>query len=259
MIRSCLTLLFSYCCACFILLCSVAMASSAIPAPSKLTIVVDNFPPYLNQHNPEQGVLSQLAQAAFSSQGITTELQFKPWNAIPELVKNADHVGLMWFKTADLERDWLFSEPVMHLRQMAIITTALTDRPTRLDQLQQLRVGVTQGHVYGARFSQLKTSLALTEALSDYLTLKNLLMGKVDVVLMDPIVAHQLLQKMPASQHALVYLPDLILTDQPTYLVCSRNYLPCHQTIQQFNLGLALQQSNGLERRLFGFGVTSLP
>jgi polar amino acid transport system substrate-binding protein len=224
-----------------------------------LTLVVDNYPPYIDEQMPAQGVLTELVVAAFQSQGISTQLQFKPWQHIRQAAAAPQHASFLWFKDKDLEQNWLFSAPIVQLRQLLITTEAQSFNPERLDQLREYRLGVTQGHFYGAQFEAQKSSFRLFPVVSDYQNLQQLLQGKVDYILMDPIVTHQLLQSFSQQTVKLRFLSKPVLTAKPAYLVCSRNYLPCHGMIQQFNHGLALQQQNGLERRLFGFGVTLLP
>ncbi len=245
----------------FTALSSGAFAQTEKPAAvgNSLTLVVDNYPPYIDEQLPGQGLLTELVVAAFQSQGIATSLQFKPWQHIRKAATAPQHASFLWFKEQELEQDWLFSEPVVQLRQMLMSRASQTLLPERLDQLREFRLGVTQGYYYGSQFEALKPELRLTTAVSDYQNLMLLVQGKVDFILIDPIVAHQLSQSFPQQTVKLRLLSKPLLTAKPAYLVCSRNYLPCHGIIQQFNRGLALQQQNGLQRRLFGVGVTSLP
>ena len=82
--------------------------------PTKsLTLVVDNYPPYIDEQMSGQGVLTQLVVAAFQSQGIATQLQFKPWHHIQQAAAVPHHASFLWFKDKDLEQDWLFSAPIV--------------------------------------------------------------------------------------------------------------------------------------------------
>lgn len=238
-----------------------AIAETEGPAAegNSLTLVVDNYPPYIDEQLPGQGLLTELVVAAFQSQGITTRLQFKPWQHIRKAATAPQHASFLWFKEQELEQDWLFSDPVVQLRQVLISQASQALQPERLDQLRPYRIGVTQGYYYGPQFEALKPEFRLTTAVSDYQSLLLLVQGHVDFILMDPIVAHQLSQSFPQQTVKLRVLSKPVLTAKPAYLVCSRNYLPCHGIIQQFNRGLALQQKNGQQRRLLGVGVTSLP
>jgi polar amino acid transport system substrate-binding protein len=238
---------------------SVTTEGKAEHASQSLTLVVDNYPPYIDEQMPGQGVLTELVVAALQSQGISSKLQFSTWQHIRQAAAEPHYASFLWFKDKELEQDWLFSEPIVELRQVFISTAALTFEPERLDQLREYRLGLTDGHFYGAQFEAQKSTFRLSTVVSDYQNLQQLLQGQVDFILMDPIVAHQLVQSLPQQTVKLRYLSKPLLTAKPAYLVCSRNYLPCHGIIQQFNRGLALQQQNGLERRLFGFGVTLLP
>lgn len=220
-----------------------------------LTLVVDNYPPYIDELAPELGVLSHLVQHAFQQAGVATTLSFQPWPKVPVVAAQPNHASFLWFKTAELEQNWLFSEPIVELRQMIIATDRLKADFRRFDEFRPYRIGVTKGYFYGPDFSAHRQDFQLTEAVSDYASLQNLLAGRVDVVLMDPIVAQLMWQQLPAKSPKLRFLPKPLLTAQPAYLVCSRNFLPCHEVIQSFNQALQQLQQSGTDLTIFGFGV----
>jgi polar amino acid transport system substrate-binding protein len=222
-----------------------------------LTLVVDNYPPYIDELAQPQGVLTQLVQQSFQSSGVTTELQFLPWQSVPLAAEKANTASFLWFKSTKLEQDWLFSDALVDIKQQLIGRTGQHFEPKRWDELRPYRVGITASYFYGVEFEQAKADLQLEVAVSDYISLQNLLSGKVDYVLMDPVVAHQLLQQMPVSTAKVRYLSKPALTAQRAYLVCSRNYLPCVDIIRKFNLGLARQRKAGLDLQLFGTGVAT--
>lgn len=233
----------------------LAASTSSAPAAPTLTLVVDNYPPYIDELTESQGVLSELVSRAFTNAGLQTQLSFLPWPRVPEAAAQANHASFLWFKTPELEQNWLFSEPIVELRQVLITTTKFQANLSRLDEFRAYRLGVTKGYFYGAEFTAQRRDFRLTEAVSDYASLQNLLAGRVDVVLMDPIVAKQMWQQLPDQTVKLRYLSKPLLTAQPAYLVCSRNFLPCHAVIQSFNQALLQLQQSGVEQQILGFGV----
>lgn len=222
-----------------------------------LTLVVDNYPPYIDELAQPQGVLTQLVQQSFQSSGVVTELQFLPWQSVPAAAEKANTASFLWFKSTKLEQDWLFSDALVDIKQQLIGRTEQNFEPKRWDELRPYRLGVTANYFYGVEFDRARADLKLEVAVSDYVSLQNLLSGKVDYVLMDPVVAHQLLQQMPSPTAKVRYLSKPSLTAQRAYLVCSRNYLPCVDIIRKFNLGLAMQRKAGLDQQLFGTGVAT--
>lgn len=228
---------------------------SAENTTSTLTLVVDNYPPYIDELAPEQGVLSQLVKQAFATAKIPVTISFQPWPKVPSEAAQAEHASFLWFKTPELEQDWLFSDPIVELRQMLVATNDFQAEIHRFDQLRSYRLGVTKGYFYGPAFAAARSDFRLTEAISDYASLQNLLAKRVDVVLMDPIVAQLMWQQLPVKNTKLRFLPKPLLTAQPAYLVCSRNFLPCHAVIQRFNQALLQLQQTGADLQIFGFGV----
>lgn len=222
---------------------------------SVLTLVVDNYPPYIDELAPEQGLLSQFVKQVFERAGMATELSFQPWPKVPVVSAQANHASFLWFKTPELEQDWLFSEPIVELRQMFISTKQFSNKLQRFDEYRPYRLGVTKGYFYGPEFAAQRKDFRLTEAVSDYASLQNLLAGRVDVVLMDPLVAQLMWQQLPVRTAELKFLSKPLLTVQPAYLVCSRNFLPCHAVIKSFNLALLQLQQSGADQQIFGFGV----
>ena len=234
---------------------SPASGSPSEKTTSVLTLVVDNYPPYIDELSPEQGVLSQLVKQAFATAGVATTLSFQPWPKVPVVAAQSGYASFLWFKTPELEQDWLFSEPIVELRQMLITTTDFKAELKRFDEFRPYRLGVTKGYFYGPEFAAVRADFRLTEAVSDYASLQNLLAGRVDFVLMDPIVAQLMWQQLPVKAAKLRFLAKPLLTAQPAYLVCSRNFLPCHAVIQSFNQALLQLQQTGADLQIFGFGV----
>ncbi|OBP15295.1 hypothetical protein A5320_07950 [Rheinheimera sp. SA_1] len=251
--------LFLLCC-CWMIQAADAAAPAITAAKSAttnsvLTLVVDNYPPYIDELAPEQGVLSQLVIQAFASAGVATELSFQPWPKVPVEAAQANRASFLWFKTPELEQNWIFSEPIVELRQMLVTTSQFESNLQRFDELRPYRIGSTKGHFYGSEFAAQRKDFRLTEAVSDYASLQNLLAGRVDVILMDPIVAQLMWQQLPPKTAKLKFLSKPLLTAQPAYLVCSRNFLPCFAVIQSFNQALLQLQQTGADLQIFGFGV----
>ncbi len=231
-----------------------AAATPSVAAPT-LTLVVDNYPPYIDELADNQGLLSELVRQVFTTAGIATELSFLPWPRVPEAAAQANRASFLWFKTAELEQNWLFSEPIVELRQVLISTSAMKAELSRFDEFRAYRLGVTKGYFYGASFAAQRQDFRLTEAVSDYASLQNLLAGRVDFVVMDPIIARLMWQQLPGKTAPLRYLQKPLVTAQPAYLVCSRNFLPCHAVIQSFNQALLQLQQSGTDLQILGFGV----
>jgi len=235
---------------------AVLCLQSAAASEQPLTLVVDSYPPYIDELAEPQGVLTQLVQQAFQSSGVATKVQFMPWQNVPKAAQQSNTASFLWFRTIELEQDWLFSDALVDIKQQLIGRVEQDFSPERWDELRPYRLGVTANYFYGAEFDAIRGELTLETAVSDYISLQNLLSGKVDFVLMDPVVAHQLLQQMPTPTAKVRYLSKPDLTAQRAYLVCSRNYLPCSDIIRKFNQGLARQRKAGLDQKLLGAGVT---
>ncbi len=214
-------------------------ASQTFAESASVNIVVDDFPPYINQAS-SQGVVTNIVKEAFALQQLEVSVEFKPWAEVEEAVDYDKKLSFMWSKTAERKQKWSYSEPVYVNKQVLVAKKQSNVFWRRLDELRRYNIGVTSHYNYGVQFENYRRYLNLTDSVSDYLSLKKLVKGKVDTVLIEQLKAQYLISFFPEStRQQLEILTHASVDTSNSYLICSKHYAKCSQLIQTFNKGLA--------------------
>lgn len=222
-----------------LLLVFVFPATANKPVKETLRLVVDDYPPYINQAD-NSGIVSKVVKAAFAEEGIDVNIEFAPWAEVEELVDQQNKLSFMWSKTAQRKQKWSYSEPLYVNRQVLVIKKGSGVFWRRLDELRRYKLGVTSHHNYGERFENYRQYLNLTDSVSDYLSIKKLIRNKIDAVIMEESEARFLLSFFPEkTRNQLEVLGHQAIDSSNSYVVCSKNYAKCANYIQMFNRGLA--------------------
>lgn len=236
------------------LLFLVFIAQANAKGNETVNIVVDDFPPYVNQQQPP-GVITKLITKAFAEQGIKVELAFKPWSEVENLVDQENKLSFMWSRTAQRAQKWIYSDPVYANRQVLVIKKRSGVFWRRLDELRRYNLGVTSHHNYGDNFENYRQYLNLTDSVSDYLSLKKLVRGKVDAVVVEELEGRHLISFFPEkTKQQLEVLDHKAIDSSNSYLVCSKNYAKCSHFIQKFNQGLKQLKSTSQYQTLLKEG-----
>ncbi len=174
------------------LLVSLFVTQAQASSTETVNIVVDDFPPYVNQQQPP-GVITKLVKKAFAEQGIETNIEYKPWSEVETMIDNDKKLSFMWSRTVQRTQKWIYSDPVYANRQILVVKKHSGVFWRRLDQLRQYNLGVTAHHNYGDNFEQYRQYLNLTDSASDFLSLKKLVRGKVDAVIVEELEGRHLI------------------------------------------------------------------
>ena len=219
-------------------------------------LVVDNYPPYIDELSEERGALSQLVMAVLKQEQIAAQIEIVPWQHIATEAAKPNSASFLWFETPDLQQQWYFSDPITSVQQVLLVRKDSTLKLDRLDQLRGLKIGVSKNYFYGERFAALAPQQQLKAAASDFANLQALLASEIEVAVMDPVIAYVMLQQLDKKlAQQIKFLEAPALTSRPVYLVCTRNFIPCLDFVQKFNHGLAAFKAKQLQIPILGPGV----
>lgn len=217
-------------------------------AQTELTAEVGSWVPYINFSSPYQGVLTRQVRDAFKAAGVNLQLREASWKAAEEHIDRSGAVSFGWIKTSERLTRWRFSHPICSTRTVLVMRQSQPLAWTKLEQLKGIRLGWSRGYSYGEALDQLRPALQITEMGNDELALRRLLMGSVDAVPMDPLVARQLIATLFTEQEGKQLLIDLspqhTIEKTELHVVCAQSSANCAATIEQFNRGLK-QRSEG--------------
>lgn len=220
----------------------------------KLAISVANFPPYIKE-TEQAGTIVELVNRAFLQQGYKVEIDYTSWSEAETAVDSNNHLSFMWSKTAKRKRKWSYSEPIYINRQVLVSNKEKRVFWRRLDELRQYRLGVTTHHNYGKQFEDYRQYLNLTESISDFISLKKLINGHFDAIVLEELTAQHLLSYFPKNkQDRIEILSHQAIDTSNSYLVCSKMNSRCTFLIDQFNQGLKKFKQTKEYSKLFKAG-----
>lgn len=232
----------------YTLFLSFLFTSINISAKDKITLSVDNYPPYIDARKNNKGKLAKVVTDIFKMQGYNVNYKFMSWPETEIAITEGNSFSFMWYKTEQRTKNWIFSDPITSLNTSFLYRKNTKLKLERIDQLRRYAIGITKGYSYGDYFDAYKPQLKLVSSISDYEGIKKLLAGETDLLLIEPLVAKSLLEDWFSDEVNNTKLSYVnYLSNQPIYLVCSQQYVSCGHLMQKFNVALReLKASNAL-------------
>lgn len=218
------------------------------PSRSGLTLVVDEYPPYIEQNTTGQGLMTQLVMQAYAQQGIYPKLVFSNWRRIEEIEIDQNHyMSFPYIHSQARNAKWHFSDNII------TAPTAMVHRKNNpiewrtLEDLKPYTIGISAGYHYGDAFEAFRSQLNVYQAGTDLQNLRRVIHGRLDIFPVDPYVATALLnQHFSYKQRMLVSItsqPSLI-TDS-MHAVCAKTDPHCLYYLNRLNRGLEKMKQNG--------------
>ena len=119
----------------------------------QLSISVGDWPPFFVESEPGQGTVARLVRDIFAAEGYAVKFHFLPWKRAYREAANGRHdATAIWMYTADRQKDFLYSDPVMNER---FVLFYRKDTPIEWNQMQDLAdltLGGSIGYSYGPEF-----------------------------------------------------------------------------------------------------------
>lgn len=228
-------------------------ASLPLRAAETVRLGIGEWPPYFGAELRQLGVFAHIVAEAFKREGLQVAYELMPWKRALSLVESGALQGSPgWTHGEERARQFLYSDPVLISREVLFFPKK---RPLRFrgeEDLRGLVLGATTSYLYGPTISQLEQAgqLRLDRAPSDELSLRKLLLGRVDAVLLNREVGLELLRRKftPEEREALDY-SERAVAEKPSHMVMSRALPEVPTLLLAFNRGLAQLQREGLVKR----------
>lgn len=199
----------------------------AVLAEDKVTTLTSGeFAPYTSKELKHGGIFTHIVTEAFAYSGIKTKYEYYPWNRSYKLAREGQFDGsLTWAPTAEREKDFYFSEPVIHIRKVFFHLKSFPFEWKTMDDLKGLRIGATEQYTYSEEFdlAAKEKTILVSFVRADYLNIRKLLAGRIDIFPMEIEVGYTLIQKeLTQSQRDLVTHHKLPVQKTPLSVVFSR-------------------------------------
>ena len=224
-------------------------------AVDTVRITNGEWPPYLSEHLPFNGVASRIVTEAFALEGVKVEYGFFPWKRSLALAETGEWDGsAVWFRSPEREELFYISDPVILSSYVFFhLKNYLFDWRT-VDDLREIRIGATLGYNYGEPFeaAEKKGKITVDRCASDELNFEKLLNDRFKIFPVDMEVGYTMLHKQFKPETVILFTNHpRPLRQESLHLLLSKKVGKNKRLIELFNRGLQkLKESGRIERFL---------
>lgn len=216
-------------------------------------LMVEDYPPYINQQAEKQGIITGVVVDAFARVNVASKVDFKSWSEVERAVDDDKALSFMWNKNKRLMKKWLFSKVIYQQKKQLLATQTFNRKIDHLHNLRGIHIGLVKGLTYGDDIEGYRRKLKLSEHVSDYSNLKQLLAKQQQLMIVDPALAVYLSSQFfkPEQKQQLKFVASPFFDEVSYYLVCAKQYGNCLNYIKKFNKGLAMLNKDGTLSKVF--------
>ena len=222
----------------FISIAAIMAGAVAHAAERTLTTAATEYPPFYGSELADKGFMTEIIRAALDRKGYTVEIHFLPWKRALAQTQNGRYDGLftVWYRE-DRKEWFVFSDP-LPANELVFFKRKETDiNSSDLNTLKPHSIGLVRGYAPPPGFEE--AGLKTQPANNDEENLRKLHRGRVDLALVDKIVAQHIINtKLPDAAGDLEWIDPPVHVDIQ-YLVISKQAADHQKTLQDFNIGLA--------------------
>ncbi|MFV0348292.1 MAG: substrate-binding periplasmic protein [Halodesulfovibrio sp.] len=158
------------------------------PAPGTLRFATLEWPPYISSELPGLGYVADVLREVFLPAGYSVELVFLPWKRALSYMSRKDIAGYLpeYYDPATTKARCVYSAPFpggplafMHRTTTPVLFSSVED-------LKPYRTGIVAGYINFKEFDDAH-DLQKDPSPDDLTNLRKLLMGRVDIIIGDPV------------------------------------------------------------------------
>jgi polar amino acid transport system substrate-binding protein len=233
------------------LLLAVCLPVSAFAQELSL-VTGEDYAPFTGSDLPGGGMLTQIVQAAFAQQGISTALAWQPWKRGYLAATQGKYAATFpYIHTPEREQAFLYSAPIYTFNQRLYSRTGEVYEPDNLPALAGKRFCYPLGWQPPAAIQQMiergELSLHTPKTLDACAQL--LLLQRDDFFLANALLGDIVLRRM-GEQRAGLRTSTATFPTSTLHFIVSRNYPAASKLLHSFNQGLAALQASGEYQQL---------
>jgi len=211
----------------------------------------DPWPPFLDPDDSSQGIVLEIARAAYKTQGYDVEMNFVPWARAINGVKQAEYDVLLGTWLTQERTEYLhYSDPYLYNDIKFIKRKGDSFDYSGLDSLTGKSVGIVRGYGYGDDFLNAK-NFRRPETKDLLSNIKKLLSGRVDLAVGDEIVARAMLKNQSPEYLDKIEFSKTALVTNALHVTSGLSNSKHERIIKAFNQGLKKIKSNGTLDAIF--------
>jgi len=211
-------------------------------------IAVGEWPPYLSQNLPHDGVAAHLVREAFKAGGVEVEFEYFPWQRVRLYVENGTKdASILWVKTEERSRTLLFSDVLLEGEAVFFYNK---NNPLVWQNYEDLD-GKRFGGLLSASYPWFEAAKAEgADVTMDLVTVEHrnfskLLSERIDAFSLDKLVGLHMLQQRFPEQADLIDFDPTPVESWPYRLIFTKS--PRGEAlVEAFNEGLAIIKRQGL-------------
>ncbi len=228
-----------------LLLVLVASFFSTTGFTQTISIVSSQWSPYVDDSMPERGLSAELVATALKRKGYKSTLSLDSWQRALEGVRLGvyDASCAIW-KTADRERDLLYSEPYLENKISFIKKKSLQLNYQQLGDLRGYMIGVVRDYAYGEEFVQSRDLIKIP-AHHIVQNLKKLEAGTIELTLGDERALNYKLQQFFPKESTTFEFVEPPLTYKNLYFAVSKANKSALKIISDFNQSIEEMKQDG--------------
>ncbi|VEB40695.1 Bacterial extracellular solute-binding proteins, family 3 [Chromobacterium violaceum] len=234
-----------------LLLPALALCLACLAQATELTVDLASgeWPPYVSQQLPEQGVYTEIVREAFRRAGYQVRISFQSWPQTELLTKSGKAAAAFPYRpTPEREKDFDFSAPLMHSTSYLFYHKPHQPNPPQpfksLDELRGYRVAIQLGYWYLPLFQRHRLNTLMTS--DEVNALRQLYLGHLDLV---PMVLerglYQIHSVFPGREKEFGYIPTPLDKETPLALMFSRSYPQATRIRDDFGRALGQMEKDG--------------
>ena len=221
---------------------------------TELQISAGEWPPFLSEAVPQQGVVAHLIRDIFAEAGYEVTFNFLPWARAYHDTANGKYAATaVWMLAEERTKDFLYSEPVLseqfvffYLKQRRFDWQQLTD-------LRGLLLGGGLGYSYGPAFDQALENrvFKMSRVGSTEQNFRRLAAGRIDAFAEEISVGYYTLNHLaPELVAEISHHPRPLLVNQ-SFLLFPQSAAGSAQLLQLFNQHLQQFKQSGRYQQYF--------
>ncbi len=239
-----------------ILLAAVLLVTAALQpgrAADRLTLVTgEDYPPYVDAREPGGGLAVQLVRQVMQRMDLTAEIEIAPWRrGYEETLRGRYDATFPYVRTADRERDFLYSDPLIQVRQLVFMAAGRRFAYRSPADLKGRRVCTPLGYAPAAALQPMIDSgeVQRVTAASAAACPGLLAADRADFFIQDQRIGAALVDKAALSGW-IVAIGDPPFGISETHLIVPRSRADAAGLIARFNAALKQAVSSGAYDRL---------
>ena len=219
-----------------------------------LNISTGEWPPFLSQSLPHQGVVAHLISDIFAQLNITVNFTFLPWpRAYHDTINGKYGASAIWMFEHQRTHDFLYSEPVLNERFVFFYQKQRPFNWQKLNDLKGALLGGGLAYSYGKEFDDaLQAGLfEMSRVSTTEQNFQRLAMGRIDAFAEEQSVGYYTLtSKLPELFDSITHHPKPLLINQ-SFLLFPKNNVNSEKLQTLFNQELLKFKQTGRYQQYF--------